>query len=83
MDESSEDMSSGSSFKPHTPVGDINDMPQILATGEIRLPGGKIIGHRMFKQIYKQNLKPSETRESVLMNKLALEYRQINGTVMR
>lgn len=57
---------------------------ELLDTGEIRLPSGKIIGHRNFKHIYKQRVKLPDDREAVVINKLALEYRrlqkQIEGT---
>ncbi len=86
METSSEEVGSESheeGGKSSAGFKDINEMPEVMSTGEIRLPGGKIIGHRVFRHIYKQNLRPSETRESVLLNKLAIEYRQLNGTVMK
>lgn len=50
---------------------------ELLSTGEIRLPNGKIIGHRNFKHIYRQKLKLPDDREQVVINKLAIEYRRI------
>lgn len=50
---------------------------ELLSTGEIRLPNGKIIGHRNFKHIYRQKLKLPDDREQVIINKLAIEYRRI------
>ena len=50
---------------------------ELLSTGEIRLPNGKIIGHRNFKHIYRQRLRLPDDREQVVINKLALEYRRI------
>jgi pre-60S factor REI1 len=36
------------------------------ATGELVLPGGKILGHRMFRRYYKQYYPPQDTREPIL-----------------
>ena len=49
---------------------------ELLSTGEILLPNGKIIGHRDFKHIYRQRNKVPDQREAVVINKLALEYRR-------
>lgn len=49
---------------------------ELLSTGEIKLPNGKIIGHRSFKYIYKQRLRIEDDREQVIINKLAIEYRR-------
>lgn len=50
---------------------------ELLSTGEIKLPNGKIIGHRSFKHIYKQRLRIEDDREQVVINKLAIEYRRL------
>lgn len=50
---------------------------ELLDTGEIRLPNGKIIGHRNYKHIYRQRLRLPDDRESVVINKLAIEYRRL------
>lgn len=50
---------------------------ELLGTGEIRLPNGKIIGHRDYKHIYRQRTKLPDQRESIVINKLALEYRKL------
>jgi hypothetical protein len=54
-----------------------------MSTGEIKLAGGKIIGHRDYKYIYKQHYKRPESREAVLINKLALEYRKMNVVALK
>lgn len=52
---------------------------QLLETGEILLGNGKIIGARSLKYIYKQRFRLADSRESVVVNKLALEYRRIKA----
>lgn len=58
---------------------------QLLETGEVLLGNGKIIGSRALKYLYKQRFRFPDSRESVVVNKIALEYRKIkaitNGTV--
>jgi len=46
--------------------------------GEVRLANGKLIGNRAYKDIYKQNYKPQDSREMVLINRVAAQYRQLN-----
>jgi hypothetical protein len=46
-----------------------------LASGEVKLGNGKIMGIRKFHYIYKQKPKLPDTRDAVLVNKIALEYR--------
>ena len=48
---------------------------ELLETGEILLPNGKIIGSRALKYIYKQRFRVEDNREAVVVNKLAVEYR--------
>lgn len=59
---------------------------ELLATGEIKLPNGKIIGHRDYKHIYRQRTRLPDQREAIVINKLALEYRKMrneqNGVVL-
>ena len=53
---------------------------QLLSTGEIKLGNGKIMGHRDFHYIYKQ--KPrlrDDDRESVVINKVQVEYRKLRA----
>ncbi|KAF7721269.1 hypothetical protein EC973_004996 [Apophysomyces ossiformis] len=38
------------------------------------LPSGAVVGHRHLKRYYDQRLKPEETRDSVLINKLIGQY---------
>ncbi|KAG1152681.1 hypothetical protein G6F37_003254 [Rhizopus arrhizus] len=38
------------------------------------LPNGNVVGHRHLKKYYDQKLKPEETRDSVLINKLIGQY---------
>jgi hypothetical protein len=52
---------------------------ELLETGEILLPNGKIIGTRALKYIYKQRFRVEDNRESVVVNKLAVEYRQLKA----
>lgn len=52
---------------------------ELLETGEIKLGNGKIIGHRQFAYIYKQRYSVPDQRESVLVNKLSLEYRKLKA----
>jgi pre-60S factor REI1 len=40
---------------------------EILRTGELKLPNGKVVGHRDFRIYYKQHYRPEETRPSVLV----------------
>jgi len=58
---------------------------QLLETGEVLLGNGKIIGSRALKYLYKQRYRFPDSRESVVVNKIALEYRKIkaitNGNV--
>ena len=49
---------------------------ELLSTGEIKLPSGKIIGHRDFRHIYRQRTRAPDMREAIVINKLALEYRK-------
>ena len=57
---------------------------QLLETGEVLLGNGKIIGSRALKYLYKQRFRFADSRESVVVNKIAVEYRKIkaitNGT---
>ena len=48
----------------------------MLSTGEIKLPSGKIIGHRDYRHIYRQRTRLPDQREAIVINKLALEYRK-------
>ncbi|KAL7318666.1 pre-60S factor rei1 [Mucor circinelloides] len=38
------------------------------------LPNGSVVGHRHMKRYYDQKLKPEETRDSILINKLIGQY---------
>jgi len=49
---------------------------ELLPTGEIKLPSGKIIGHRDYRHIYRQRTRLPDQREAIVINKLALEYRK-------
>lgn len=59
---------------------------ELLPTGEIKLPNGKIIGHRNYRHMYRQRRILPDEREAIVINKLALEYRRAkaeeNGVVM-
>ena len=50
---------------------------ELLPTGEIKLPSGKIIGHRDYRHIYRQRTRAPDQREAIVINKLALEYRKM------
>ena len=52
---------------------------KILHTGEVQLGNGKVMGIRKFNYIYKQKPRAPDDRESVLVNKLAVEYRKIRA----
>ncbi|KAG0228505.1 hypothetical protein BGW42_002129 [Actinomortierella wolfii] len=41
---------------------------------ELILPSGARLGHRSLNRYYRQNIKPEETRDSVLINKLLTHY---------
>ncbi|KAF9126594.1 hypothetical protein BG015_004675 [Linnemannia schmuckeri] len=41
---------------------------------ELILPSGARLGHRSLNKYYRQNVKPEETRDSVLINKLLTHY---------
>ncbi|KAF9365575.1 hypothetical protein BGX34_009401 [Mortierella sp. NVP85] len=41
---------------------------------ELILPSGARLGHRSLSRYYKQNVKPEETRDSVLINRLLTHY---------
>ena len=45
---------------------------EILRTGELKLPNGKVVGHRDFRIYYKQHYRPEETRPSVLVRTILL-----------
>lgn len=50
-----------------------------METGEVLLGNGKIIGSRALKYLYKQRYRFPDSRESVVVNKIALEYRKIKA----
>ena len=52
---------------------------EILPTGEVKLPNGKIMGKRDYHYIYKQKAKVVDDRESVIINKIAQEYRNLRA----
>jgi len=45
----------------------------------VLLGNGRIIGARSLNYIYRQRFKPTDNREAVVVNKLALEYRRIKA----
>eukprot|EP00347_Sterkiella_histriomuscorum_P017477 403349212 len=74
--------------------------PELLESGEIKLPSGRMqdylqniimyfnsIGSRDMHYVYKQKFKPDDTRDSVILAKLQLEYRQLkaltNGDILK
>ena len=52
---------------------------ELLPSGEVRLGNGKVMGTRKWHYIYKQRPRPQDERESVLLNKIALEYRRLRA----
>jgi len=44
---------------------------ELLPGGELKLPSGKIIGHKDFKYIYRQKPRLPDSREAVVISKLA------------
>ncbi|KAF9580374.1 hypothetical protein BGW38_003011 [Lunasporangiospora selenospora] len=49
---------------------------------ELILPSGARLGHRSLSRYYKQNVKPEETRDSILINKLLTHYTDHMGYTM-
>jgi hypothetical protein len=49
---------------------------ELLPGGELRLPSGKIIGHRDYKYIYRQKPVLPDDREAVVINKLMIDQRK-------
>lgn len=52
---------------------------KLLPSGEVLLGNGKIMGTRQFHYIYKQKPRLPDTREAVLINKMALQYRRLRA----
>jgi len=48
---------------------------EIMAGGELKLPSGKIIGHKDYKYIYRQRPVLPDMREAVVIAKLQHEYK--------
>lgn len=48
---------------------------KVLDTGELQLPGGKIIGHRQWVKEYNQTLPLFDRAERQVMQKLSIEYK--------
>lgn len=46
------------------------EKPELLSTGEVRLPSGKVLGHRRYKHIYAQGVRLPDERESIVIGKL-------------
>ncbi len=44
---------------------------------ELVLPSGTRLGHRSLQRYYKQRLRTTEPRESILINRLASQYRAL------
>eukprot|EP00345_Euplotes_harpa_P004034 CAMPEP_0168329140 /NCGR_PEP_ID=MMETSP0213-20121227/6930_1 /TAXON_ID=151035 /ORGANISM="Euplotes harpa, Strain FSP1.4" /LENGTH=429 /DNA_ID=CAMNT_0008332407 /DNA_START=312 /DNA_END=1601 /DNA_ORIENTATION=- len=53
---------------------------EVLDTGEVKLPSGKILGHRQWAREYKQRLNLDDEKEKLIIKKLGLEYGKL-GTV--
>ena len=83
-DEVSSVEASSNKGKSKTELGLKVKKAERLHTGEVRLGNGKIMGVRKFHYIYKQKPRVPDTREAVVINKIALEYRRMraieNGT---
>lgn len=52
---------------------------KLLPSGEVELGNGKVMGTRKFHYIYKQKPRLPDTRECVLVNKIAQEYRKLRA----
>jgi len=52
---------------------------ELMSTGEVRLGNGKIMGHRKYNNIYKQKPRLPDERDSILINKIAVEYRKLRA----
>ena len=61
-------------------VNDAYKKVEVLETGEIKLPSGKVIGHRQWAREYKQRLSLRDEKEQMVMQKLGIEYGKL-GTV--
>lgn len=59
----------------------------VLDTGEVKLPGGKIIGHRQWVREYNQKLNFKDVKEQQVIKKLGIEYKKMgadnNGTIQK
>lgn len=57
----------------------------VLDTGEVQLPGGKIIGHRQWVREYNQKLNYKDVKEQQVIKKLGIEYKKMgaSGTIQK
>jgi len=60
---------------PHRPV--LRQLHNINDAGELVLTDGSTIGHRSLWRFYRQHVRPSENRESVLLSSLAQKYQTL------
>lgn len=61
-------------------VTDMYKKAEVLETGEVKLPNGKILGHRQWAREYKQNLNLRDAKEELVMKKLGIEYKKMGNT---
>lgn len=61
-------------------VNDTYKKAIVLDTGEVKLPTGKIIGHRQWAREYKQKLNLKDAKEQMVVQKLSIEYKKLGAT---
>ena len=54
-------------------------MLTVDSLGELHLPDGRVLGNRIYKTVYRQNLRPDESREAVLVNQKMIEDRLLSN----
>eukprot|EP00043_Microstomoeca_roanoka_P007527 m.72438 g.72438 ORF g.72438 m.72438 type:complete len:500 (+) comp13858_c0_seq1:794-2293(+) len=59
------------------PVQDNSGAIKMVAGLELALPSGHNLGHRAMQRYYKQRFKKEDTRESVVIGRLASQYRML------
>jgi len=55
----------------------LRQLQAINDAGELVLTDGSTIGHRSMWRFYRQHMRPNETRESVILSKLAQKYKTL------
>jgi len=50
-----------------------------MPNGEVLLGNGKLMGHRQYHQEYKKRVRVPDNRDSIIIGKIALEYRKMRA----